>query len=140
MKQSTIQIVYYSITNHKVTPDFITTILEHARVSNINKNITGCLIYYNNIFLQLLEGKEENVESLFSKIIKDNRHKEVTLVYKEKISKRIFPNWSMAYHAFDKNSNEAQQFIKSIQFFSENNEKQTEAVELFWNMAKQIVK
>ena len=45
----------------------------------------------------------------------------------------------MAYHEFDKNEKEMGNFVKSIQFFSENNDKPTETIDLFWKMAKLIV-
>jgi hypothetical protein len=89
--------------------------------------------------LQLLEGDKNKVENLFNIISKDSRHREVTLIFEENINERIFPSWSMAFHEFDDNNEEVEKFIKSVQFFSENNEKPSEAVEMFWNMAKHIV-
>lgn len=139
MEENIIQKVYYSISNHEVTPDFIDSILEQARKNNEKIGVTGCLLYHNKVFLQLLEGKEETINKLFNKIATDNRHKEVTLVCEEKVAHRIFPNWSMAYHNFEQNSEQIKKFIDSIQFFSENNDKPTESIEFFWNMARQIV-
>lgn len=139
MAENIIQKVYYSISNHEVTPHFINGILEQARLNNEKIGVTGCLLYHNNVFLQLLEGEEKTIDKLFDKIATDNRHKEVTLVCEEKVEQRIFPNWSMAYHNFEQNSEQIKKFVDSIQFYSENNEMSTDAIEFFWNMARQIV-
>lgn len=139
IKNNLIQKVYYSISNFEASPEFIKNILEPARIANQKQDITGCLIYHNNVFLQLLEGDKNKVKNLFNIISKDSRHREVTLIFEENINERIFPSWSMAFHEFDDNNEEVKKFIKSVQFFSENNEKPSEAVEMFWNMAKHIV-
>lgn len=133
-----IQKVYYSISISEVTQEFINNILEHSRESNLKKNITGCLLYHNNVFLQLLEGEKDVVEKLYNVIKEDTRHKEVTEIYNQTIENRIFPSWSMAYHELDDNDTEVKKFIKSIQFFSQNNEKPTKAIEIFWKMARYV--
>lgn len=139
MKTTTIvQKVYYSISKGDVDNKLISDILEHSRKSNLAKNITGCLLYHNNVFLQLLEGDKTTVETLFDVIKEDSRHKEVTEIFYETVNDRIFPNWSMAYHELDDTDEEVKKFIKSIRFFSQNNEKPTKAIEIFWNMAKYI--
>ncbi len=134
-----IQKVYYSISNSIVTENHLSEILEPARKANIKKNITGCLLYHDKIFLQLLEGEESKVNALLKNIEKDNRHKDVTIIYEEEIKDRFFPNWSMAFHELSEKDKKVNQFIKSIKFYSENNDKQSEAIQIFWNMAKQIV-
>lgn len=133
-----IQKVYYSISNYEVDHNFINTILDHSKKSNLKKNITGCLLYHNNVFLQLLEGEKTTVENLFEVIKKDSRHKEVTEIFSENVNDRIFPNWSMAYHELDDTNDDVKKFIKSIHFFSQNNEKPTKAIDVFWKMAKYI--
>lgn len=138
IKNNLIQLVYHSYSNFEATSEFVKNILEQARIANKKHDITGCLICYNNVFYQLLEGDKNKVENLFNNIIKDSRHREVTLIFKENINERLFPSWSMAFHEFDDNNEEVEKFIKSVQFFSENNEKPSEAVEMFWNMAKHI--
>ncbi|WP_373518739.1 BLUF domain-containing protein [Pricia sp.] len=41
--------------------------------------MTGCLIYYMGVFIQVLEGEKFNVLRLFKIIKKDKRHCEVHL-------------------------------------------------------------
>ncbi|APZ47746.1 hypothetical protein BW723_16220 [Polaribacter reichenbachii] len=133
------QLVYYSITNVIVSDKVITEILESSRKNNAALEITGCLLYHNYIFLQLLEGEKENVNELFETIKKDERHSNVTLIIEENINERMYPNWSMAYHDFRAKKSAKDNFVKSIDFSSNNIPKKTEAIDLFWRMAKQIV-
>jgi len=133
------QIVYYSISEKIITEKIISEIIETSRKNNSRKDITGCLLYYDNVFLQLLEGKKEAVKTLYETIKKDERHSNVTLIIEEDLNKKIFPNWSMALSNFENNKADMDKFIKSIDFFSSNVPKKTEAIDLFWRMAKQIV-
>lgn len=51
--------------------------------------------------MQVLEGPEEAVESLFKTIRADPRHKDVTVLSREQISTRQFANWEMAFQNLD---------------------------------------
>jgi hypothetical protein len=134
-----IQLVYYSISNLELTSEDMTDILVSARAYNSKNKITGCLLYHNKIFLQLLEGEKEIVLNLYESIKKDKRHSNITFLVEEEIKDRMFPGWSMAFHEFKNNPTNINQFIKNIDFFAENTDKQTETIDLFWRMAKQIV-
>jgi len=134
-----IQLVYYSISKIDLTSEDMSDILVSSRKYNSNNNITGCLLYHNKVFLQLLEGDKEVVQNLYESIKKDTRHSNITLLIEEEVKEKMFPGWSMAFHEFNNNSSNINQFIKNIDFFAENSDKQTEAIDLFWRMAKQIV-
>lgn len=138
MKKLT-QLVYYSISSIKITMEVIYDIREISIRNNSKKNITGCLLYHDNVFLQLLEGENENIDNLYESIQKDKRHSTVTLIMKENVKERMFPGWSMAFHEFNNGDSNANQFIKNIVFFSENSDKKTKSIGMFWRMAKQIV-
>lgn len=71
--------------------------LDRARVNNHINEITGCLLYHNGCFLQLIEGNEEDVRNLFSNIENDDRHMDVEVLYTEKIHERMFSSWSMLF-------------------------------------------
>ena len=70
-------------------------ILSDAINYNSKNNITGALICREDIYLQLLEGPEYEVNLTFEKISKDDRHLEIELLLKEYCNKRIFPSWNM---------------------------------------------
>ena len=70
-------------------------ILSDAINYNSKNNITGALICRDDIYLQLLEGPENEVNLTFEKISNDHRHVEIELLLKEYCNKRIFPGWHM---------------------------------------------
>lgn len=74
--------------------------LSKARESNSENGITGCLVFHNQKFMQLLEGPEEKVMPLFEQIRADKRHHNVTYLGEHKLEDRLFDQWSMAFHDF----------------------------------------
>ena len=70
-------------------------ILSDAISFNSKNDITGALICREDIYLQLLEGPEIEVNNTFRRILDDDRHLEVELLIKGHCKKRIFPNWKM---------------------------------------------
>ena len=74
--------------------------LEHARDFNSSNNITGCLLFHHEVFLQYIEGDKEKVLTLFENIKKDERHSEVLLLSTSHIYSREFDSWNMAYENF----------------------------------------
>ena len=69
-----IQITYISSSARPINQNGLEDILVKSRKNNNEIGITGMLIYHNDTFLQVLEGDEEKVDTLMSKIKKDGRH------------------------------------------------------------------
>ena len=95
------ELVYFSSANPDLTSTGIANILNTARNFNSENNISGCLIYSNNEFLQILEGDKEIVQDLFTRIKKDKRHRNVILLTENSKEERMFPKWDMAFHDFN---------------------------------------
>jgi hypothetical protein len=70
-------------------------ILVASRRNNPKSGITGCLICRHDVYLQLLEGDEAQVETLFDRIAVDDRHLAVTRLSGEMVDARMFPDWAM---------------------------------------------
>jgi len=98
-----IRISYASTTNHDWSPEELLTLLTNCQTNNAANNITGILLYANRTFFQVLEGEEGVINRVFAMIEKDNRHKDCTLISKEKIKERAFPYWSMGFEKIDVN-------------------------------------
>ena len=77
-------------------------ILESSRKNNVQKNITGLLIKNGVFFIQVLEGKREDVLTTFNRISPDPRHMKVKTLLTYNDSVRIFPEWSMGIVDNDK--------------------------------------
>ncbi|MDG2170295.1 MAG: BLUF domain-containing protein [Opitutales bacterium] len=70
-------------------------ILSKAKEHNKEKGIFGMLILTGDQFLQILEGPVRYVNQLYSKILQDERHKDVELISYVLITTPYFYDWSM---------------------------------------------
>lgn len=92
-----IQLVYCSAASDFFSRDDLTHILESSRRKNIQKGISGMLLYSEGSFFQILEGEEKTVDELMLTLEKDHRHQKVTVIIREPIAERSFSDWSMGY-------------------------------------------
>ncbi|PKM11107.1 MAG: blue light sensor protein [Gammaproteobacteria bacterium HGW-Gammaproteobacteria-3] len=96
-----IRLVYMS---HAVKPfatEDLMQLLRECRDSNAAKGVTGVLLYFNDSFIQVLEGKEEIINKTFQLIKKDPRHKNVVELERTYILQPEFPDWSMGFEEID---------------------------------------
>lgn len=92
-----VRLLYYSeVAEIKTTSD-ITDILKAAEEYNKKNGLTGCLYFDEKYFIQVLEGDRQKVSSLYHKIAKDKRHKNIVLVDVSTIAKRDFAAWTILY-------------------------------------------
>lgn len=68
-----------------------------ARRANLRDDITGALICRGDIYIQWLEGSEEQVTKTLGRIKRDNRHLDVMLHVAEPVSGRMFAEWAMLH-------------------------------------------
>ena len=92
-------LIYTSIEQQEFSAPDLKTLLVSARLRNHEADVTGILVYHSGMFLQALEGDEAAVRAVFSRIEKDPRHGDVTIVSRNvSIGKRrMFGDWSMAF-------------------------------------------
>ncbi|MCG8385486.1 MAG: BLUF domain-containing protein [Cytophagales bacterium] len=95
-------LIYVSQATRPFTTDELKELARMCYQNNIDRDITGMLVYLENKFLQVLEGTKEEVQGLFSSISQDPRHKKVSVLIEGEISQRNFPKWSMGFKAVDK--------------------------------------
>jgi hypothetical protein len=70
-------------------------ILAVARHRNAKDDITGALVCRHDLFMQLLEGPRAKVTAAFGRILRDDRHVEVSLLWSGDAAARLFPDWTM---------------------------------------------
>jgi len=136
------EIIYSSTASRDLNNDDITDILTTAHKYNAINKITGCLLYHNREFIQILEGEKEKVESLFSVIYQDDRHTDVILLAEGEKEERVFNDFSMAYHELsddDVQGMSKELFVSNFIAFSEVVDKPTFPMMLFWSLAKQLL-
>ncbi|MEM6998549.1 MAG: BLUF domain-containing protein, partial [Pseudomonadota bacterium] len=79
-----------------------TDLLSKCNENNELKGINGLLLLSGGQFLQVLEGPSKFLNELYKKIINDDRHHNVRLLYYEAISEPSFPDWNMRLIELDK--------------------------------------
>ncbi len=80
-----------------MSPEELHDILEVARRNNRDCGVTGVLLYCDGNFLQLLEGQEEDVLSVFDRIGHDSRHDGICRIMACNLPGRWTADWSMAF-------------------------------------------
>lgn len=91
------QIVYSSEATKPMMPGDLENLLAHSRVANAGRDITGALVYVDGVFLQILEGAQDAVAGLMTRIEHDPRHSSVKVFFTGQTPERTFGSWSMAY-------------------------------------------
>ena len=137
------ELIYCSSSSNDINSDDLKNILNTARTFNTKNDITGCLVYYKNEFVQILEGEKSMVQALYNNIIKDKRHKNTILVAQGEKVKRSFDNWSMAYYELsddDIDNLSEKLFVDNFIAFSELVKKPTFSTIMFWSTVKQLLK
>ncbi|QCX01020.1 BLUF domain-containing protein [Aggregatimonas sangjinii] len=97
-------IIYRSKAAASFGPKEINQMVETAKIHNVKNNITGCLLYHEGRFLQLIEGTEKDVKDLYERILSDPRHENITLLGDEKGFMRSFEDWNIAFDNLDLDS------------------------------------
>ncbi len=136
------ELIYRSVAHPGINHNDILDILHTSRSFNSANDITGCLIFYNMEFIQLLEGEEPKIKELYAKIEQDRRHSPVILLMEAPKKEKAFRHWSMAYqqlNTVDLDRLSEQLMVKNFITLAQLSEEPTQAVHLFWNAARQLL-
>ena len=106
---SMVHLIYASTAVHSLNANQLFLLIEDARAKNQRLGVTGILVYMSGRFLQVLEGEAAVIEELYATIELDQRHREVTRIIFESISKREFRDWSMSL--IDLSGDKLRQFV-----------------------------
>ncbi|MDX1315828.1 MAG: BLUF domain-containing protein, partial [Eudoraea sp.] len=91
------QLTYRSEAKMGISAEDINAILRQSEANNPKFEITGCLVYNEGYFVQLLEGEKEIVKERFEVIELDDRHERVEVLSEGETMDRMFAEWKMAY-------------------------------------------
>jgi hypothetical protein len=75
-------------------------ILSKARVNNASLGITGHLIFDGRYFTQCIEGPTESIDKLWSSLVADQRHQDITIISRAPIKIRRYGLWSMSFTSY----------------------------------------
>ena len=100
-KEWCVEVVYqliYASSAAEGLDDF--SMREIAQTSNYNNKklgVTGLLLFHQGSILQVLEGDEISVNTLYNKVQYDKRHNGCIILSTRTAERREFANWSMGY-------------------------------------------
>lgn len=86
-----------------------------VKAANRNKraNITGFLSYHQGHYLEVMEGPNEEINQLVSKILADTRHEDSSVFINKNISTRSFSNWRVSVFDLVDQTPLFKQFVES---------------------------
>ncbi len=132
------QLNYHSVSRQGLGLDDLDQILGEATLENSSRNISGCLIYHDHRFVQILEGKKKDVLTVYRKIKGDKRHHSVTLLWESEVERRYFDRWNMAfYRPGDEN---VKRFVNNLKLLSALSERTSGALLSFWASVGNILR
>lgn len=105
--QNLVQIIYISrstflnVGDSKSVEPNVVRILSESRANNLKNGLVGVLFFGDGCFFECLEGEESEVDKLYQILLKDTRHKDLTILSKKNISHLSFKKWLMKYVPFD---------------------------------------
>ncbi len=93
--------------------------IQHINDISIRNNrihrITGVLLYLRGLFFQILEGDEQEIDQLYTKILADERHIDILCLRSEHaVLERQFPDWAMKVINLDEHSDLLLEPIKTL--------------------------
>ena len=93
--------MYCSLATRPLDDKNLIGLLRKSRINNKRNHITGVLVFFNNQFIQCIEGEDADIEKLISNIRCDERNTEVTVLIDRQIAERNFPDWSMGFLRYE---------------------------------------
>ena len=71
-------------------------IIEWSQRSNVERHITGVLVFGSGVFFQWIEGPPAEVEKLITRLHGDPRHYDIVALDRSvEKRERLYPNWEM---------------------------------------------
>lgn len=114
-----LQIIYISRSTfeshdatNKIEPN-VARILAKSRINNRLNGLVGVLYFGDGVFFQCLEGEEDAVNTLLTKLEADTRHKDLKVISKKYIDELSFGDWAMKFAPLDE---QIKQFLKDNNF------------------------
>lgn len=102
-----IQVIYIShstfqptTATNKIEPN-VARILAKSRVNNRKNGLVGVLYFGDGVFFQCIEGEDEAVNRLLTKLSQDTRHKDLKILSKKNIEQLSFIDWAMKFAPLD---------------------------------------
>ena len=107
------RLIYKSRAKRDIDWGFVNELIAKSESKNRQTDITGVLLASRTHFLQVLEGSFDDINRLFMRIARDDRHDDVQLIAFDCVESRLFGGWAMhAVGVFDFNQGLVDDLVK----------------------------
>ncbi|MTE27524.1 BLUF domain-containing protein [Winogradskyella ouciana] len=127
-------VIYQSKSQSHFAPMDIELMLMKAKRKNKRLKITGCIVYADNKFIQLIQGPKDAIIDLYKEIKADKRHFKVTTLLEQSTEQKIWSDWSMAMLDFSGNVKQVMNSRILLESYLENvtpKEKESDSYKVF---------
>lgn len=91
------RLAYVSRPRNDLPASELSRIVVTSRMNNARDHLCGVLVYTGSDFAQLIEGASARVYALWNRIKRDDRHRDLVLLFDEIAPTPWFPDWRMGY-------------------------------------------
>ncbi len=91
-------LIYVSKASRNFTKKELKSLQKQTVNNNLDSGISGCLLYREGEFMQLIEGQRQQVLTLYNHIKNDLRHFDCKLIFEAPVITRAFRDWGMVMH------------------------------------------
>ncbi len=113
------QLAYVSLSRVPLNETTLSDILESSQRNNARDEITGILMYHDEIFFQVLEGDRSAVEKCYyERISHDPRHTSLSLMWADAFESRTFMDWAMGYVGADEIGRHTKNSFQSLSYLT----------------------
>ena len=92
------RLIYMSHATAPLTGEALAALLRQSRQWNEMHGITGVLFYDSEQFVQVLEGSDADLDTLYGRLLLDTRHHSMIQLSYKRTPRRHFAHWSMAHY------------------------------------------
>ena len=93
------QLAFASRARPGLRPSDTSDIIATSRANNARDGVTGVLVYSGESFLQIVEGSDAAIATLWRRLIADDRHRSLASLYGGNVAERDFTGWRAGYIA-----------------------------------------
>lgn len=87
--------MYISGATRDFSEEELRDIAKQASCNNVRQGITGALLFIQNSFVQVIEGRDTDIRVLLDTLEKDARHHNIRVILDRSVQHRDFEDWSM---------------------------------------------
>ncbi len=123
-------ISYVSSANPNLSEEDVIDLFEHVNDFNNSHDITGVLLYAETNFFQLIEGEEEEIKSLYSRIENDSRHSNIIKFVDKSIKGPAFDGYISRFvtDTSKLDSSNLETYIRHVEVLEPSSQKSVEKV------------